>query len=244
MSTFVLVHGGFSGGWCYGRVARQLREGGHQVFTPTMTGLGERSHLLSANVGLQTHIQDIINVILWEDLDDIILAGHSYGGSIITAVTERLPDRVAALVYIDAVVPVDGVPIVDQIGPVLEHYVENVPLVCDGLAVPLPVLPPGHMNNSEAEAWTQAKATPHPVRTLRESLHITGSYRDTPQRLAFIYASAKGRSANWGYERYRGEPKCAVYPLDNTGHNIMVDQPDELVSILVETAQEVDMSAA
>ena len=104
-ANFVLVHGAWHGGWCYGRVAVILRSEGHRVYTPTLTGLADRSHLLSADIGLQTHIDDIVNLANWEDLDDIVLCGHSYGGIVITGVVEKLRERVKALVYLDSIVP-------------------------------------------------------------------------------------------------------------------------------------------
>jgi pimeloyl-ACP methyl ester carboxylesterase len=106
--TFVLVHGAWHGGWCYVRVADLLRAGGHRVVTPTLTGLGERSHLFSGAITLSTHIDDIVNVLRWEDLTNVVLAGHSYGGFVISGVAERVPERIAALVFLDAFVPADG----------------------------------------------------------------------------------------------------------------------------------------
>jgi pimeloyl-ACP methyl ester carboxylesterase len=108
MATFVLVHGGWHGSWCWKRVRKALQARGHDVFTPTLTGVGERSHLLSPDVNLDTHITDVVNLIRWEELSGIVLCGHSYGGCVITGVADRLSDRVAALVYLDAFVPEDG----------------------------------------------------------------------------------------------------------------------------------------
>ena len=93
MSTFVLVHGAWHGGWCYKPVAQLLRKAGHQVYTPTLTGLGERSHLMSPAVNVDTHVQDIVNVFRWEELSDVVLAGHSYGGMVITGVADKIPTR-------------------------------------------------------------------------------------------------------------------------------------------------------
>ena len=106
--TFVLVHGAWSGGWCYARVAALLRARGHTVFTPTLTGQGERAHLFSGAINLTTHIEDVLGVFRCERLSEVILAGHSYGGMVITGVADRIADRVAALAYLDAFVPEDG----------------------------------------------------------------------------------------------------------------------------------------
>jgi pimeloyl-ACP methyl ester carboxylesterase len=104
MSTFVLVHGAWRGGWCWDRVRRSLRAKGHDVFTPTLTGLADKSHLLSPQIDLETHINDVINLLVWEGLSDVVLCGHSYAGYVVTGVADREPERIAAIVYLDAFV--------------------------------------------------------------------------------------------------------------------------------------------
>ena len=116
MATYVLVPGGWSGGWQLRAVATQLRAEGHQVFTPTLTGLGERVHLAHPDITLETHIQDIVNVIRFEDLSDVILVGYSYSGMVTTAVADRIPERLARLIYVDAYVPDDGQSLADILG--------------------------------------------------------------------------------------------------------------------------------
>lgn len=108
MTNFVLVHGAWHGGWCWKRVARILRAKGHEVYTPSLTGLAERSHLVNRNVNLETHILDIVNLLQWEELSDVVLCGHSYGGQVITGAADRSADRIGALVYLDAFVPENG----------------------------------------------------------------------------------------------------------------------------------------
>ena len=105
MATFVLVHGASTGGWYWAPVRARLRAAGHEVFTPTLTGLGERAHLLRQDVGLDTHVADVLNVLAYGDLVGVVLAGHSYGGMVVTGVADRAPERVAHLVYVDAFVP-------------------------------------------------------------------------------------------------------------------------------------------
>src|SRR3989441_11200796 len=104
MTSFVLIHGAWHGSWCWKRVRRLLQAQGHDVFTPTLTGVGERSHLLSRDVNLETHILDVVNLIRWEELSDIVLCGHSYGGCVINGVAERVPGRIRFLVYFGAFV--------------------------------------------------------------------------------------------------------------------------------------------
>ena len=117
VATFVLVHGGWSGGWIWAGVARELRSAGHEVFTPTLTGLGERVHLASPEIDLETHVLDVVNVLRYERLERVVLAGHSYGGMVVTGVAEREPARIARLVYLDALVPRDGESVVSLVGP-------------------------------------------------------------------------------------------------------------------------------
>lgn len=111
--TFVLVHGGWRGGWCWRRVADRLLRAGHTVYTPTLTGLADRSHLLTGSIGLTTHVTDIVNLIRWENLTEIVLVGHSYGGSVISAAVERSSSSVRSMVFVDAFVPERGEAIID-----------------------------------------------------------------------------------------------------------------------------------
>ena len=116
MANFVLVHGAFQGGWVYARVGRLLRQAGYEVYTPTLTGLGERSHLAHHAINLDTHIQDIVSVFKHEDIADAILCGHSYGGMVITGVAGEIGERIRTLVYIDAYVPADRQSLLDITG--------------------------------------------------------------------------------------------------------------------------------
>jgi pimeloyl-ACP methyl ester carboxylesterase len=115
MTTFVLVHGAWHGGWCYKRVARLLRQAGHEVYTPTLTGLGERAHLMSRTIDLGTHVQDIVGVIHCEELSDVVLCGHSYGGMVIAGVAEQIAAKIRSLVYLDAFVPENGKSLFDYL---------------------------------------------------------------------------------------------------------------------------------
>src|SRR4051812_14926460 len=113
MATFVLVHGGWDGAWAWRSIARELQMAGHEVFTPTLTGSGERVHLASPEIDLNTHILDVSNVLHYEKLEDIILVGYSYGGMVVTGVAEQMPERLRQIIYLDAFVPQNGLSVAD-----------------------------------------------------------------------------------------------------------------------------------
>src|SRR4029450_13175141 len=139
MTTYLLVHGGWVGGWIWNRVAPILRKAGHDVFTPTLTGLGERAHLANPDIDLATHIQDVVSVLEFEDLKRVVLVGHSYGGMVITGVAERTAERLNHLVYLDAFVPRDGQSVADLVSPELAaSFEEGVRLSGDGWRIPPP----------------------------------------------------------------------------------------------------------
>src|SRR5437879_1549970 len=136
MATFVLVHGGGHGGWCYQKVARILRAAGHDVHAPTLTGLGERAHLIGPQVDLDTHITDVVAMLHYEDLREVILVGHSYGGMVITGIADRAAERIGKLVYLDAANPTNGQSLVDVSG---EHitWTRQLGQVIDGVELVL-----------------------------------------------------------------------------------------------------------
>lgn len=159
MKPFVLVHGAWVGGWYLRDIARVLRTAGYEVFTPTLTGLGERVHLGHRAVGLDTHVQDIVNVLVYEDLWEVTLVGHSYGGMVITGVAEAVPERIDQLIYLDAFVPQNGQSLGDLV-PALVPYLEGVAAQFgDGWQVPHD--PP------------QPRKLPHPLKSLQQPLAIT-----------------------------------------------------------------------
>jgi pimeloyl-ACP methyl ester carboxylesterase len=176
MATFVLVHGGGHGGWCYQRVARRLRAEGHDVHTPSMTGLAERSHLLHTGIDLDHHVRDIVEVLHYEDLRDVVLVGHSYGGMVITGVADRAADRIGKLVYLDAANPVNGQSLLDVAGPIIEA-VRPMGEVVDGVElVLLPAPEAGRfygVTDPETLAWMADRLTGHPWRCFEQKLELT-----------------------------------------------------------------------
>jgi pimeloyl-ACP methyl ester carboxylesterase len=177
--VYVLVHGAWDGGWIWARVAQRLRAQGATVLTPTLTGCGERFHLLGPTVSLETHVTDVLNVLNHEDLRDVVLVGHSYGGTVATGVADRDPARIRRLVYLDASAPIDGQNATGAFAG--ETAVE---LGASGDSVPLaPPLPCAVLGVSEAAdvAWVDAHRHPHPLRTLQEPLRLTGAGAVVPR---------------------------------------------------------------
>jgi pimeloyl-ACP methyl ester carboxylesterase len=231
VKTFVLVHGGWHGGWCYRRVADRLTKAGHRVFTPTLTGVGERAHLMSASINLRTHVTDVVNVIKWEDLSDVVLLGHSYGGMVISEVVERVPEAISTLVYLDAFVPDNGMSLFDYAPPERRAVFAAAAKASGGLSVP--PIPSATFNVNEADrAWVDAKCVPHPAATMTDKVSLTG-IRDRVKKRVYIRAGAYPQPAfqAW-YERFKADPDWRAYELP-CGHDIMVDLPDRLAEILL-----------
>lgn len=235
MATFVLVHGLWHGGWCYKRVARMLRDKGHDVYTPTLTGVGERSHLLNGSCNLSMHVTDVANVLRFEDLRDVVLCGHSFGGFVVTGVADAEPDRVGTLVYLDAFVPTNGE---SNHSMVSEHYQRYF---IDGIgengfsAKPVRAAVMG-LKNEKDIAWIESKCTPHPYASFRQALPLTGAYERVRKRVYIVatawdvsktpyldYADKYGKDPRW---RVYHEPYC---------HDMMVDGPERLTEILIES---------
>jgi pimeloyl-ACP methyl ester carboxylesterase len=232
--TFVLVHGAWHGGWCWRRVADRLRAGAHAVFTPTLTGLGERSHLMRAGIGLDTHIADVANAIKWEALSDVVLCGHSYGGFIISGVAERMSSLIRSLVFLDAFMPHDGESVQDLTSPAVRDAIAAAVQRGDVGISPRPAEAFGV--NPADRAWVDRLCVPHPVATFTDRIKLTGAV-DRIARKTYVRA---GSYANPGFDRALGavkfDPAWRCYEVAG-GHDVMVDEPERLCEILLEAAQ-------
>lgn len=231
MATFVLVHGAWHGSWCWAPIRRALLDRGHDVFTPTLTGVGERSHLLSRDIDLQVHVNDIVNLILWEALEEVILCGHSYGGAVISGAADAVPDRIAALVYLDAFLLEEGEALHDLL-PV-EHRELQLSLAEEhGEGWRVPPIPAEIFNvNARDRDWADRQCTPQPLATFQQKLRLNGGLRRIA-RNHFIFASGwEGTPFTASYLRAKargwttGETAC--------GHDVMLDDPEWLVSELL-----------
>jgi pimeloyl-ACP methyl ester carboxylesterase len=193
--TFVLVHGAWHGGWCWQRVADRLRGGGHTVFTPTLTGLGERAHLLRAGIDLKTHSTDIVNVMTWERLTDVVLCGHSYGGFVISGVAEKTSSAIRSIVFLDAFVPKNGDSVLDLTGPAVQDGVRAALQRGDISIPPRPAEAFGV--NAADRAWVDSLCVGQPIGTFTDKISLSGA-RDRIARKSYIRAKSY---ANPGFNR-------------------------------------------
>ncbi len=186
MSTYVLVHGAFLGGWCWRRVAEQMQLRGHTVVTPTLTGCGDRFHLLNREVGLETHALDIEQTLVHEDLNDVILVGHSYGGTAMTVAAARVPSRVRKMIYLDAQAPVHGQTASGAMGDGTAGKLAELAQGDDGwLLDPLPLDVVGVVKPGDV-AWVAPRRHPHPLRTLLEPVTVPEGSLDAVAKVYIV----------------------------------------------------------
>ncbi len=185
--TFVLVHGAWHGGWCWRRVAERLRRAGHAVFTPTLTGLGERAHLQRPGIDLATHVADIVSVIRWEQLSDVILCGHSYGGFVISGVAEEWPALIRSIVFLDAFLPEDGDTILKLTGPAVQDAIRAA-LQWNDLGVPPRPAEAFGVNEADRQ-WVDDLCVPQPIGTFTSPIALSGA-RERIARKTYIRARA------------------------------------------------------
>ena len=162
MATFVLVHGAWHGAWCWRRVARLLTRSGHEVFAPTLTGLAERSHLLSPAIDLDTHILDVVNEMKWQELSDVVLVGHSYGGMVISGVAEKMERAISSVVLVDAFLPETGQAVID-LQPQPVQATLRAAEASGATTVPPRTAAFFHVNEKD-RAWVDARCTPQPLK--------------------------------------------------------------------------------
>ena len=234
--TFVLVHGAWHGGWCWSRVANRLRAGGHQVFTPTQTGLGERKHLLSKDITLDTFTKDIVNVIEAEELSNVVLVGHSFGGLAISGVADTMPDRIRHLVYLDSLMVEGGKTPFDNLPPDIVAARRKVAEETSG-GLSLPAPPPSALGVSDAKdaEWVKRRLTPHPLGTLTSSLNIKGSVGNNLAR-TYIACTNPSYAALESSRKWIKAQQGWSWAEIATGHDAMVMAPDELSKILMGVA--------
>jgi len=227
MANFVLVQGAWIGGWYWRSTAQALRKAGHEVYTPTLTGLGERIHLMSPSIDLDTHVADIVNVIKQEDLSDIVLVGHSYGGMVVTGVADLLPDKVKSLVYLDAFVPNNGNALVNFLPP---GHPPPKP-ASDYTLAPLPASFFGA--TPEVAAMVDARTTPMPTACFTQALKLGGGI-DRMKKKTYVYCNVPAPTTfTQFYEKLKDDKAWTVHTLPCT-HLVQIDMPEELAKLLLQ----------
>lgn len=231
--TFLLVHGAWHGGWCYSLVDNVLTAKGHKVFRPTLTGLGERSHLLSKNVTLDTHIADVVNLIEWENLNDVVLCGHSYGGWVIGGVVERVLPRISSIVFLDAYIPENGRAFID-VFPRKTRIAIKTLLRNGAVSIPPPSIR-SYGLTAPLQAWVESKLTPQPIHTWVQKITLSGALNRVPKK-TYIWASRRGHSPfRVTYTRLKSRPSWRTYRIPS-GHDAMIEMPERLAEILLQAA--------
>ena len=238
LRDIVLVHGAWHGGWCWRHAARLLAAAGHRVSAPTLTGLGERAHLQSAAVDLDTHIADVIAHITAEELERVVLVGHSYGGFVVRGAAARLPDTIAQVIYLDAFVPEHGDVVATYAGDARAQEIRDS-VAHDGAATlpPLPAAVFGLSDPSQA-AWVTRRMTPQPAKTYLQPLDLGGRHAHPPHP-AYITCMAPKLDV---FDATRASIKAAPdwrYVELQQGHDVMVSAPELLARTLLSLLQSI-----
>jgi len=230
--VFVLVHGAWHGGWCWGPVAAHLRAAGHLVTTPTLTGLGERAHLLSEAVDLETHVTDVVAHIEAEDLSEVVLVGHSYGGVVITHVADRTAARLSRLIYLDAQIGADGVSILDGMLPEIRD--QRRAAAAGGLTMASPTTAAFGISDPALAEWVAPRLRPHPIATYEQALPLSGPVGAGLPTDFILCTDPAFPSIGPFAERARGFG-WPVHDLP-TGHDAMLTAPEATATLLMELA--------
>lgn len=233
MATYVLVHGAWSGAHGFRHVRRLLRDAGHEVFTPSLTGIGERAHLTGPTVDLTTHVWDVVNTVLYEDLDQVVLVGFSYGGFVVTGSLAHVATRVRHLVFLDAFVPADG----DSVASLTGLGAETP--VGPGARWSVPPIPRDFDDPDEA-AFSTPRRVDHPVRCFTEPVRLSQPLESFPFPLTYIKATGEPRPETGGpfwtaADHAAASPRWSYHEIA-TNHMVASNRPVELADLLLTLA--------
>jgi len=231
--TFLVCHGAWSAGWAWKKMHPLMAAGGHRLVTPTYTGLGERAHLANPSIDLETHIEDVLNVITYEDLRDIVLVGHSYGGMVATGVADRARDRVTQLIYVDAFVPGDGQSLLD-LDEVARPRMEELKNNGEWRAPPSPTPPDTSPTDLE---WLSTRRVPMPIKCFETALKLRGGALTLPR--SYIYATRITPQDTFGpfARQAKSDPAWGYHEID-ASHSPNVTAPEALMALLTKIAAE------
>ncbi len=229
MATIVVAHGAWSSAWAWQKMRPLLRAAGHDIFTPSYTGLGERAHLAAPGIGLDTHIEDVLGVLQFEDLRDVVLIGHSYGGMVATGVADRAGGRIARLIYLDAFVPRHGESLFRLVGPETEAKMRAGAAAGDGWRVPSNPMPPDTPPNY-AE-WAAPRRLTQPMKCFEQTLTLSGG--PLPPR-GYIYCTRYAPGDVFRQFADRAKTEGWRYAELDASHNPHITCPEELRDVLAE----------
>jgi hypothetical protein len=226
--TFVLIGGAFYGAWCWRRVTDRLEKQGHKVYALTLTGLADRSHLLSKDINLDTHIADIANLVEWEDLADICLVAHSYAGYPASGALERIGNRVSSIVWVDALKPADG-----------QSFHDEVPFQVEDGAISRPppkAFPPTAFNDPKDAAWVLSKVTPQPIGTWLQPVKLSGARERVAKKTYIRLPKFTLAALDKAVGECKADKSWTVLENTTSGHSVMIVEPDWLTEVLLQAA--------
>jgi pimeloyl-ACP methyl ester carboxylesterase len=229
--TFLVCHGAWSAGWAWKKMHPLMAAAGHRLVTPTYTGVGERAHLANPSIDLETHIEDVLNVIKYEDLRDIVLVGHSYGGMVATGVADRARASVRQLIYVDAFVPGDGQSLFD----LNKAAVQKLATSGDGWRVPPNPTPPD--TSPADQEWLSTRRVHMPIKCFETALELQGGALTLPR--SYIYATRITPADTFGpfAKQAKNDAAWRYYEID-ASHSPNVTAPEALTALLLEIAAE------
>jgi len=230
MATFVVAHGAWSSAWAWKKMRPLLRAAGHELWTPSYTGLGERAHLASPSVDLDTHIRDVLGVLAMEELRDVALIGHSYGGMVATGVADRARERIAQLIYLDAFAPKDGQSVLDlQSAETRERMRELARTAGEGWRLPPNPMPPD--TPPADQAWAAPRRMPHPLKAFEQPLRLTSQAPPPPRSYIYCRRFGPGDVFRQFFERAQREAGWRHFEMD-ASHNPHITAPEALLALL------------
>lgn len=238
MATILVTHGAWSAGFVWKKMRPLLRAAGHEIITPSHTGLGDRYHLAHKDIDLDLHIADICAVLFQEDLHDVILIGHSYGGFVATGVADRVAERLAQIVYVDAFVPKDGQNMMELATPQSrERWLNGAKFEGEGWRVPPNPMPPD--TSPDDMAWVMPRRYPQPIKTMTQGLRLQHGETALPRSYVYCTRIAPGDMFGPFAQTARSDPAWKYFELD-ASHNPHITAPDELAGVLIAIADRRD----
>lgn len=229
MATFLVAHGAWSSAFAWRKMRPLMRAAGHELWTPSLTGLGERVHLATPDVDLSLHIEDILQVLFHEDLRDVHLIGHSYGGMVATGVADRAPERLAQVIYLDAFVPQSGESVFDLSGAGRQRAIEAAKAAGEGWRIPPNPLPPD--TAADDVEWMLPRRHMQPIKAFEERLTLSGAGASLPRTYIYCTRPGPGDVFRQFADRFRSEPGWRYLELD-ASHNPHITMPEEFSRLL------------